>query len=110
MRVDLKSSQAPNSQGVFRKTPKLLNDFSRYNSVQKFETITLLKKIAEVKDGKVYEYRGKDIIDVKHPETFETAYAVETDFLHRLKSFVAAKYHECFKNKELNESLDNILE
>jgi len=109
MRVDLRTNQSPNYQGVFKKTPKLLNDISRYNSVQKFETISLLKKIAEVNDGKVYEYTGKTIIDVKHPETFETAYAVETTFLHRLKGFVAAKYHECFKNKELDESLDNLL-
>ena len=109
MRVDLRVNQSPNHQGVFKKTPKLLEELSRYNSVQKYETISLLKKIGEVKDGKVYEYTGKTIIDVKHPETFETAYAMETSFLHRLKGFVGAKYHEYLKNKELDDTLDKML-
>ena len=60
-------------------------------------------------DGKVYEYTGKTIIDVKHPETFETAYAMETSFLHRLKGFVGTKYHEYLKNKELDDTLDKML-
>ena len=109
MRVDLKTNQAPNFQGAFRKTPKLMNEISRYNNVQKFETISLLNKIAEVKDNKVYEYTGKTIIDVEEPHTFVTAYAVETNFLHRLKQFVSVKYQEAFNKKELNESIDNIL-
>ena len=65
MKVDLRTNQTPNFQGVFKKTPKLLNEISRYDNVQKFETISLLKKIAEVKDNKVYEYTGKTIIDIE---------------------------------------------
>ena len=109
MKVDLRTNQTPNFQGVFKKTPKLLNEISRYDNVQKFETISLLKKIAEVKDNKVYEYTGKTIIDIEEPHTFVTAYAIETNFLHRLKRFVSVKYQDVFNKKELDESVDNIL-
>lgn len=109
MRAYLRTNQTQNFQGVFRKTPKLINEISRYNNVEKFETINLLNKIAEVKDNKVYEYTGKTIIDVEEPHTFVTAYAMETKFLHRLKRFISAKYQEAFNKKELDESINNIL-
>lgn len=109
MRVDLKVNQAQSFQGAFKKTPKLINEISRYDNVQKFETVNLLKKIAEVKDGKVYEYTGKTIIDVEEPHTFVTAYAMETNFLHRLKRFVSVKYQNALNKKELDKSIDDIL-
>ena len=109
MRVDLRVNQAQSFQGAFRKTPKLINEISGYDNVQKFETINLLKKIAEVKDGKVYEYTGKTIIDVEEPHTFVTAYAMETNFLHRLKRFVSVKYQNALNKKELDKSIDDIL-
>ena len=109
MKVDLRTNQTQNFQGAFKKTQKLINEISNYDNVQKFETISLLKKIAEVKDNKVYEYTGKTIIDVEEPHTFITAYAVETSFLHRLKRFVSVKYQEAFNKKELDKAVDNIL-
>ena len=109
MRVDLRVNQAQSFQGAFKKTPKLINEISRYDNVQKFETVNLLKKIAEVKDGKVYEYTGKTIIDVEEPHTFVTAYAMETNFLHRLKRFVSVKYQNALNKKELDKSIDDIL-
>ena len=109
MKVALRTKQTPIFQGAFKKTPKLMNEISRYNNVEKFETINLLNKISEVKDNKVYEYTGKTIIDVEEPHTFVTAYAVETNFLHRLKRFVSVKYQEAFNKKELDETVNNIL-
>ena len=109
MRVDLRVNHAQSFQGAFKKTPKLINEISGYDNVQKFETINLLKKIAEVKDGKVYEYTGKTIIDVEEPHTFVTAYAMETNFLHRLKRFVSVKYQNALNKKELDKSIDDIL-
>lgn len=109
MKVYLSKNQSPNFQGVFKKTPKLMNEISRYDNIQKFETISLLKKIAEVEDNKVYEYTGKTIIDVEEPHTFVTAYAMETNFLHRLKRFVSVKYYEAFNKKQLDEAVDDIL-
>ena len=109
MRVDLRVNQAQSFQGAFKKTPKLINEISGYDNVQKFETVNLLKKIAEVKDGKVYEYTGKTIIDVEEPHTFVTAYAMETNFLHRLKRFVSVKYQKALNKKELDKSIDDIL-
>lgn len=109
MKVDLRVNQTQNFQGVFKKTPKLINEISGYDNVQKFETVNLLNKIAEVKDGKIYEYTGKTIIDVEEPNSFVTAYAMETNFLHRLRRFVSVKYQNALNKKELDETVDDIL-
>lgn len=109
MKINIQTNNTSNFQGKFKKTPKLIKEISTYNTVQKYETLNLLKKISEVNDGKVYEYTGMSIIDIAKPETFETAYAVETSFLHRLKRFVSYKYEKCFENNDLEKSIEKFL-